>query len=157
MKLWPRLCFYMCLWFCSQGGSPGRPPSGRENPPRPGRPPWDQTDPPRPGRPPRTRQTPPDQADSPDQADPPGPGRPPPDQADTLPPPPRADPPRPARHPPRTGRHPLPRNKTAAYGQWAAGTHPTGMHSCYYMKYCTRNLAKMVYINPDNFQHWHEY
>ena len=24
-----------------------------------------------------------------------------------------------------------PRKQTPAYGQWAAGTHPTGMHSCY--------------------------
>ena len=72
-KLWPRLCFYTCLWFCSQGGSPGSAPpgSGRENPPRQaGRTPPDQADPPgqagtpprqagrtpQPGRPPQPRQ-----------------------------------------------------------------------------------------------------
>ena len=45
----------------------------------------------------------------------------------------RQTPPRPGRPPwdqtpPRT-RHP-PRKQTSAYGQRAAGTHPTGMHSC---------------------------
>ena len=40
-----------------------------------------------------------------------------------------------SRHPPQS-RHPPgadipPRKQTPAYGQWAAGTHPTGMHSCY--------------------------
>ena len=48
--------------------------------------------------------------------------------------PPRADTPPRSRYP--TGadtsqsRHPAPRKQTPAYGQWAAGTHPTGMHSC---------------------------
>ena len=67
-KLWPRLCFYTCLWFCSQGGSPGREnPPGRKNPPpQAGRLPLDQADPPGQGEPPQTRQTPP------------GPGRHPP-------------------------------------------------------------------------------
>ena len=46
-----------------------------------------------------------------DQADPPRPGRPPPD-------------------PPGPGRHP-PGKQTPAYGLRAAGTHPTGMHSCF--------------------------
>ena len=91
-KLWPRLCFYKCVWFCSQGGSLGSPPWAGRPPPRPGRPPRQGESPPRPGRPPRTRQTPPH----------PRPGRPPP-----------------------AGK------KTAAYGQWAASTHPTGMHSCF--------------------------
>ena len=70
--------------------------------------------PPGPGRPPPTgtRQTPPQIREEP----PPGPGRPPPDQADPIPP----------------GRENAPTGKkTAAYGQLAAGTHPTGMHSCY--------------------------
>ena len=44
-KLWPRLCFYTCLWFCSQGGSlagrtpppgAGRTPPGADPPPPPG-------------------------------------------------------------------------------------------------------------------------
>ena len=52
-----------------------------------------------------------------DKADPPGPGRPPPqDQTDI--PPDQAPP-----HHPR-------RKQTPAYGLRAAGTHPTGMHSC---------------------------
>ena len=80
-KLWPRLCFYTCVWFCSRGGSPGREtPLGRENIPLAGKPR------PRAGRTPRSR------------------------------------------HPP--GPDPPPRNQTPAYGLRAAGTHPTGMHSC---------------------------
>ena len=43
----------------------------------------------------------------------------PPQQAD----PQEADPPG-SRHPPPSGK------QTPAYGQWTAGTHPTGMHSC---------------------------
>ena len=57
------------------------------------------------------------------------------DQADP-PPGPGISPPGPGRHPPgtrqtppRPGRHP-PGKQTAAYGLRAAGTHPTGMHSC---------------------------
>ena len=55
----------------------------------------------------------------PDQADPPESGRPPRDQA---------DPPGPGR-PPGTWQTP-PGKQTPAYGLRAAGTHPTGMHSC---------------------------
>ena len=94
-KLWSRLCFYTCLWFCPRGGLqaertplPGRtlpqdqadpppldqadPPDQADHaPPRPGRhPPGPGRHPPGPGRHPR------DQADPPNQADPPGPGRP---------------------------------------------------------------------------------
>ena len=112
-KLWPRLCFYTCLWFCSRGGgwSP-------ENPPLwPGRhPPQDQADTP-PGRenPPsrENTHTPPDQADAP-----------PPTPAGRTPPPPGT------RQIPPLQENPPPGKKTAAYGHWAAGTHPTGMHSC---------------------------
>ena len=75
---------------------------------------------------------------------PPGPGRPPPPPPGTR----QTPPPRPGRNTPGPGRHhslpdqggtppdqadttsPPPGKKTAAYGQWAAGTHPTGMHSC---------------------------
>ena len=42
-------------------------------------------------------------------------------------PPPRSRPPR-SRHPPGAGRPPG--KQTPAYGLRAAGTHPTGMHSC---------------------------
>ena len=45
---------------------------------------------------------------------------------------PRADPPR-SRHP-LEQTPPPPRKHTTAYGQRAAGTHPTGMHSCYLYK-----------------------
>ena len=74
--------------------------------------------------PPGTRQTPPqDQADTPqDQADTPqDQAETPPDQADT--------PPGPGRHPPNQADPPG--KQTPAYGLRAAGTHPTGMHSCF--------------------------
>ena len=98
--------------------------------------------------------TPPDQADPPpgadtthpDQADPPsGPGRPPlgtdttppeqtPSPQEQTPPPPRTrqiPPPEQTPPPPRPRQTPSPPGKqTSAYGQRAAGTHPTGMHSC---------------------------
>ena len=68
--------------------------------------------------PPRSRHT--SQADTPREQTPPG--------AD----PPGADTPQ-SRHPPLAdtprSRHP-PRKQTPAYGQRAAGTRPTGMHSC---------------------------
>ena len=103
---------FLQVCVCPQGG--GCLPQcmlGCQTPPRPGNPP-DQADPPRHGRPP------------------PGPGRPPWDQADT---------PRirqtphlgPGRHPPRTRQTPPPGKQTPAYGLRAAGTHPTGMHSCF--------------------------
>ena len=72
-------------------------------------------------------QSPPDKADTPPQDQTPSPRTrqtPPPDQADPLPP-------RDQTHPPGSGRHPPPGKQTAAYGQRAAGTHPTGMHSCF--------------------------
>ena len=74
-------------------------------------------------------------------------GIPPPEQTpppqQTPPPPSGADTPPQSRHPPEQtpteqtpptrrphqSRHP-PGKQTPAYGQWAAGTHPTGMHSC---------------------------
>ena len=79
--------------------------------------------------------TPPDQA-------PPGPGttplrsrHPPWTRHHQAPPPPRTrhhhHPPLQAPPPPPGSRHtPPPRKQTSAYGQRAAGTHPTGMHSC---------------------------
>ena len=62
--------------------------------------------------PPQTRQTPRTRQTPPDQADPHGPGRP----------------------PPRT-------RQTPAYGLRAAGTHPTGMHSCYCIVYIVSNTC----------------
>ena len=80
-------------------------------------PPRDQADPP------RIRQTLPW-----DQATPPGPGR------HTPPGPGRHPPPGPGRPPLGPGR-PSPLGKqTPAYGLRAAGTHPTGLHSCF--PYC---------------------
>ena len=93
-----------------QGAPPLRQgdPPGRETP-------WDQTP---------LEQTPP-------QAGRPTPGtRHPPEQ--TPPPweqtPPRADTPPGSRHPPQSR---SPRKQTPAYDLRAAGTHPTGMHSCF--------------------------
>ena len=65
---------------------------------------------------------------------PPGPGRPPQDQAD----------------PPRTRQTP-PGKQTPVYGQWAAGTHPTGMHSClpsdFFIVLC--ELVKFKFFGQD--------
>ena len=89
-KLWPRLCFYTCVWFCSHTGretpQAGRTHPGGENPP-----PWEQTPPQSrhpPGRetllgrenpPPRSRhslweQTPPQAGRTPREQTPPPPG-----------------------------------------------------------------------------------
>ena len=109
-----------------------RPPSGTRHPPG--------ADPPGPG-PPLGPGTPP-RADPPDQAPrdqahpqeqtPPGPGTLP--RADTpgnRPPRPGTPPPPGSRHPPGVDPPTTPGKQTAAYGQRAAGTHPTGMHSCF--------------------------
>ena len=63
----------------------------------------------------------------------PRPGRPPWDQRPTsqtrqTPPSTRDPPPRTRQTPP--GPETPPGKQMPAYGQWAAGTHPTGMHSC---------------------------
>ena len=114
-------CLPQCMLGYQTPLGPGRPPGTRQTPPQ------TRQNPPGLGRPPQTRQTsqtrqpplgpgrhPPTRVTPPNQADtPPGPGRHPPDQAD--PPPDQADP---------------PGKQTAAYGLRAAGTHPTGMHSC---------------------------
>ena len=76
-KFWPRLYFYTCLSFCSQGGRGGEYLT-RYTPP-------DQVHPPGPGTPPGTRYTPRDQIH------PPGPGTPPRDQVPPHPPPPAAN------------------------------------------------------------------
>ena len=70
----------------------------------------------------------------PDQADPPRPGRHPRNQADTPrdladPPRTRQTPPQDQADPPGTWQTP-PKMLTPAYSPRAAGTHPTGMHSC---------------------------
>ena len=106
---------FLQVCVCPQGG--GCLPQcmlGCHTPPGSGRPPWDQADPPGPGRSPRTRQTPPRTRQTPqDQADT--------NQTDTTSPRDQADP-------------PTPRKQTPAYGLRAAGMHPTGMHSCCFIK-----------------------
>ena len=133
-KLWPRLCFYSCLWFCPWGGSlAGRTPC-KETP-------W-QGDPSRQGEPPPhppSRETPlarrPPTRETPWQGGPPGRENPPGKEAPLARRPPRQG------EPPLAGRPPSRENPPwqggppwqgdpPAYGQWAAGTHPTGMHSC---------------------------
>ena len=61
-KLWPRLCFHTCLWFCPQGGflQAGRTPPDQAEPPRLGDHPPGTSTPPGSGRtPPGIRQNPP--------------------------------------------------------------------------------------------------
>ena len=116
------------------GGVSGEPPRDQGEPPRTRQtPPRDQGEPPL-GR---TRQTPPpDQGEPPrDQGDPPRTKENPPPQTRQTPPD-QADPPHPPgtkENPPPGPRRTPPGKKTAAYGQWAAGTHLTGMHSCSYI------------------------
>ena len=124
------------------------PPATRQTPPRPGRyprgpgrhyPPLDQADTP------GTRQTPPDQADPPrTRQTPPGPGRPP--GTRKTPPWTRQTSPGTRQTPPGPGRHP-PRKQTPAYSLRAAGTHPTGMHSCLVMVPSTLSVQKKQYLN----------
>ena len=125
---------FLQVCVCPQGGCLPQCMLGCQTPPDQADPPMTrQTRPPRPGRyPPRTRQTLPPLGPG----RPPGSGRPPQDQADPL---------GPGRHPPGPGRHPRdqadtprtrqtpPRKQTPAYSLRAAGTHPTGMHSCLVM------------------------
>ena len=87
-----------------QGEPP--PPGPRRTPPDQGEPPGTKETPPNQGEPPRTRETPAARQTPPTREKPPLPTPPHPDQGEP------------------------PREEAAAYGQWAAGTHPTGMHSC---------------------------
>ena len=72
--------------------------------------------------------------------------------------PPWADTPRagtpPGRYTP-LGRHPLdrhpPRQVHPRDGQWAGGTHPTGMHSCFYGQWVWRNLPMKISRSE---RHW---
>ena len=94
----------------------GEPPGPRRTPPDQGEPPRDQGEPPLDQgepTPPGTKENPP----------PLGPRRTPPDQAHT----PRT------KETPQTKENP-PGKNTAAYGQWAAGTYPTGMHSSSHLR-----------------------
>ena len=103
----------VCHSFCSQGGEvPDQAPPPQD---QAGTPP-DQT-PPGSTPPPPTRQVHPQEHNPQDQAGtPPGADTPPP-QTRQVPPPTR---------PPLPGKQ-----QTPEYGQRSAGTHPTGMHSCF--------------------------
>ena len=87
--------------------------------------PWDQTPPEQ--TPPwdQTPQSRPPAPDTPQSRHPPGP--------DSN----RADPPPPRTRPPPGPDTLPPRKQTPAYGLRAAGTHPTGMHSCCFSRMCT--------------------
>ena len=75
---------------------------------------------------------------------PPGPGRPP-RLGDHHPPPGPGGPPRLGDH------HPPPRKQTSEYGLRAAGTHPTGMHSCYiYYSASPWEPASPSHWSPEN-------
>ena len=104
-KMWPRLCFLQ-VCVCPQGGRVSA--SVHAGMPDQADTPQTRQTPPQPGRPPVNRQTPPKTRQTPPQTrqTPLGPGR-----------------------PPRTRQTP-PGEQTPAYGLRAAGTHPTGMHSC---------------------------
>ena len=104
-----RLCFYRCLWFCSQAGSTWHPPPPSRHPP-------DQVHP-------RSRH-------------PPGPGTPRADTPPRLGTPPKQTPPG-TRYtpqtkytPPELSTPPPPGEHAVRYGQRAGGTQPTGMQSC---------------------------
>ena len=103
-------------------------------------PPWEQTSPRSRHNPPRSRppgadtplEQPPPRADPPEQTPPRS--RHPQEQT-----PPKADTPLGADTPSRS--RPPPGKQTPAYGQRAAGTHPTGMHSCL-MQFSAKIMAK---------------
>ena len=112
--------FYLnACWDTNPPGPGKHPPGSDQTPGRPSPldqadPPQDQTPPPppRPGRPPQIRHTPRIRHHHPWIRH----HHPPPPRPDTL--------------PPRSGTT-SPGKQTPAYGLRAAGTHPTGMHSCY--------------------------
>ena len=64
----------------------------------------------------------------------------------------------PEQTPPEQTPPPPPRKKTPAYGQRVAGTHPTGMHSCFTsvcQEFCPQGRGVSANIHPraDNPQH----
>ena len=82
--------------------------------------------------PPRSRPPPPPQEQTPRSRHPPPREQTPLEQTST---PPEQTP------PPRPDISPLPEKQTPAYGLRAAGTHPTGMHSCSMMLFLEFNLG----------------
>ena len=89
---------------------------------------------------------------------PPGADTPPPDQPPQEQTPPRADtpqqtpPPDQADTPPQTRQTPTRTRESPAYGLRAAGTHPTGMHSCFFI-ICTKfpgpheEIVRLLFIS----------
>ena len=105
------------------------------HPPGPGADTPPPTPPPGPGTPPGTRYTPP------------GPGTLPPPWDQVHPPPPGTRyTPLDQVHPPRTRYTPAPDAEHAErYGQWAGGTHPTGMQSCWFHIFVFNSRARPLY------------
>ena len=94
-----------------------------------------------PSRPPREQTSP-----EPDPLDQSPPDQTPPDQTPPDQTPPDQTPPPQEQTPPPGSRHPPPRKQTPAYGLRAAGTHPTGMHSCYLI--LSTEQRKLIYYLP---------
>ena len=84
--------------------------------------------------PPQTRQTPREQT-------------PPSQTRQTIPLPPTRQTPRTRQTPPDQADTPPPEKQTPAYGLRAAGTHPTGMHSCQYYVLCETGNKEVWIIN----------
>ena len=123
-----------CLPQCMLGyhplagaDTPPRSRSPRADTPSRAAPPWSMDTPPGADTPPESRHP---QEQIPPRADTHPREQTPPPRADI---PPTADTPQEQTSPPR-GADP-PWEQTPAYGQWAAGTHPTGMHSCLKKEY----------------------
>ena len=160
-----RLCFYRCVWFCSQGGcltryTPGTryTPQDQVHPPGPGTPPGTRYTPQGPGTPPSgTRYTPRDLAHPLEPGTPPGLGTPPrtrytpQDQVHPLGPgtsPNQVHPPGPGtppgtRYTPWDKVHPCP--GPGRYGLRAGSTHPTGMHSCFNQFFIKKKESKKIW------------
>ena len=117
---------------------PGTPPRDQVPPPGQVQPPPGQVHPPRPGTPPGTRYHPSGTRYPPQTRYPPlGPGTPPgtrytPPGTRYPPPPGQVHPPPGTRYTPPRDQVPPPAPGPGRYGLYAGGTHPTGMHSCYY-------------------------
>ena len=132
-NIFTRMCLSTggCLTHCMLGHT--HPPGPKADTPR-GNTPRSRHNPP----PPRSRHNPPPpRSRHPQKQTPPGSRHHPQPQKQT-PPPPEADTPLAQVDTPSRSRHPTEADVTPAYGQCAAGTHPTGMHSCYFFSYYTK-------------------
>ena len=137
-------------------------PPGADPPPEPGRHPPRTRQTPWSRHPPGTRQTPPGQGSPPGTKQTPGTRQTPPGTRQT--------PPRTRQTPPPGTRQTPPRSRLHKYGLRAAGTHPTGMHSCVkcFWRYdhvsnrLTDSLMRIqreknfyTYSSPPYFRNWH--